>query len=247
MKVKGVSFVNSSMLCVNEQKFFASTDGSRIEQYIVRSFPDFTVTAVDRATGDFQPRALGGPQGDGLRVPRDLSVAAEARAGGPRSGEKLKARSVAPGNTISCSIRRTSGSRSTKRRPLDGARPRAVVGGELRGHELPDARQDRQVPVRLEDRELRRRPHPAPGLATVGYDDEGVPGQRWYLVKDGVFVDWQTTRDLAPLSGGRARTAASTPTRGAACRSRACRTSRWSRQRQTVARRAHRPTSTTAS
>jgi TldD protein len=37
------------------------------------------------------------------------------------------------------------------------------------------------------------------GLATVGYDDEGVPGQKWYLVKDGVFVDWQTTRDLAPL------------------------------------------------
>jgi len=39
------------------------------------------------------------------------------------------------------------------------------------------------------------------GLATVGYDDEGVPAQRWYLVKDGVFVDWQTTRDLAPLIG----------------------------------------------
>ena len=33
------------------------------------------------------------------------------------------------------------------------------------------------------------------GMATVGYDDEGVPGQRWHLVKDGVFVDWQTTRD----------------------------------------------------
>src|SRR4030095_16546868 len=38
-------------------------------------------------------------------------------------------------------------------------------------------------------------------LATVGYDDEGVPGQRWYLVKDGMFVDWQTTRELATLIG----------------------------------------------
>ena len=38
-------------------------------------------------------------------------------------------------------------------------------------------------------------------MATVGYDDEGVPGQKWYLVKDGVFVDWQTTRDLARLAG----------------------------------------------
>jgi TldD protein len=39
------------------------------------------------------------------------------------------------------------------------------------------------------------------GLATVAYDDEGVPGQKWHLVKDGTFVDWQTTRDLAPLIG----------------------------------------------
>ena len=39
------------------------------------------------------------------------------------------------------------------------------------------------------------------GMATVGYDDEGVPGQSWHLVKDGVFVDWQTTRDTARLIG----------------------------------------------
>src|SRR6185436_1737532 len=38
-------------------------------------------------------------------------------------------------------------------------------------------------------------------LNTVGYDDEGVPAQRWYLAKQGVFVDWQTTRELAPLIG----------------------------------------------
>src|ERR1043165_5676205 len=34
MKTKGVTFVNSFMGFVNEQKFYASTDGSRIEQYI---------------------------------------------------------------------------------------------------------------------------------------------------------------------------------------------------------------------
>lgn len=39
------------------------------------------------------------------------------------------------------------------------------------------------------------------GLATVGYDDEGVPAQRWHLIKDGMFVDWQTTRDLAAMTG----------------------------------------------
>jgi TldD protein len=39
------------------------------------------------------------------------------------------------------------------------------------------------------------------GLATVAYDDDGVPAQRWHIVKDGMFVDWQTTRELAPLVG----------------------------------------------
>src|SRR6185369_9899301 len=41
------------------------------------------------------------------------------------------------------------------------------------------------------------------GMATVGFDDEGVPAQRWPLVKEGIFVGWQTTRDLAPLIGER--------------------------------------------
>jgi TldD protein len=46
MKTQGVSFVNSTMGFVNEQKFYASTDGSRIEQYIIRVDPSFTVTAI---------------------------------------------------------------------------------------------------------------------------------------------------------------------------------------------------------
>jgi TldD protein len=42
------------------------------------------------------------------------------------------------------------------------------------------------------------------GLATVGFDEEGVPAQRWHLVKNGIFVDWQTTRDTAAIVGRRA-------------------------------------------
>jgi TldD protein len=78
----------------------------------------------------------------------------------------------------------------------------------------------------------------ARGLATVGYDDDGVPAQRWYLVREGIFVDWQTTRELAPLIGRKTSLGAPTPTVGAACRSRACPTSRWShrtnRSRSTI-------------
>src|SRR6201996_1392449 len=50
----GVNFINSAMLAVNEQKYFASTDGSYIDQDIHRIYPTFTVTKIDKATGKFQ-------------------------------------------------------------------------------------------------------------------------------------------------------------------------------------------------
>ncbi|RNL65713.1 TldD/PmbA family protein [Nocardioides marmoriginsengisoli] len=50
----------------------------------------------------------------------------------------------------------------------------------------------------------RTTPH---GLATVGYDDEGVAGQSWDIVRDGVLVGYQLDRPMAhnfgSLNGGR--------------------------------------------
>ncbi|WP_435769893.1 TldD/PmbA family protein [Nocardioides sp. SYSU DS0651] len=37
------------------------------------------------------------------------------------------------------------------------------------------------------------------GLATVGYDDEGVATQQWDIVKDGLFVGYQLDRPMAAL------------------------------------------------
>jgi TldD protein len=39
------------------------------------------------------------------------------------------------------------------------------------------------------------------GLATTGYDDEGVACQRWDIIKNGIFVDYSSTREVAPLIG----------------------------------------------
>ncbi|MEP9365151.1 TldD/PmbA family protein [Nocardioides sp. CN2-186] len=45
------------------------------------------------------------------------------------------------------------------------------------------------------------------GLATIGYDDEGVQTQSWDIVKDGVFVGYQLDRQMGEmfpdLNGGR--------------------------------------------
>ena len=57
LAVPGVSFVNSQVLFVDEQKYFASSEGSRITQRLVRTYPQFSATAADRASGDFQTRA----------------------------------------------------------------------------------------------------------------------------------------------------------------------------------------------
>ena len=37
------------------------------------------------------------------------------------------------------------------------------------------------------------------GLASVGWDDEGVAGQHWDIVKDGILVGYQTDRAMAAL------------------------------------------------
>src|SRR5918993_2966286 len=58
MGVTGVSFVNSQVLFVDEQKYFASSEGSRIAQRLVRTYPQFSTTAADRASGDFQTRPV---------------------------------------------------------------------------------------------------------------------------------------------------------------------------------------------
>src|ERR1700744_4701451 len=62
----GANFINSAILAINEQKYFASTDGSYIDQNIHRIYPNFTVTKIDKASGKFQTRrSLSSPVGMG--------------------------------------------------------------------------------------------------------------------------------------------------------------------------------------
>src|SRR5688500_15890627 len=84
LKVNGASFVSAAMQFVNERKYFASTDGSHIEQSLIRSYPSFSVTAVDKSSGKFYSRAsLTSPMGmgyeyvDGYPLLKEARVAAE--------------------------------------------------------------------------------------------------------------------------------------------------------------------------
>ena len=71
------------------------------------------------------------------------------------------------------------------------------------------------------------------GLATTGFDDDGVAAQSWDLVRDGMFVGYQLDRVFAPrLLVWLGPTDARTPTRRITFRSsgwRMCRCSRVSK------------------
>jgi TldD protein len=203
LKPKGASFVNSSLSLQNEQKFYASTDGSRIEQYLIRTMPSFTVTAVDRSAGDFQSRSsLAGPRTIGYEYLKQHPWLREAEQAGEEAVAKLSAKRVTPGkydlvihpSNLWLTIHESVGHSTELDRALlweaDYAGTSFLTPDKTGtfefGSKICNFYADRTQPA---------------GLATVGYDDEGVPGQRWALVKDGIFVDWQTTRDLAPLIG----------------------------------------------
>jgi TldD protein len=203
METKGVSFVNSSMDWISEQKYLATSDGARIEQHIVRGEPTFTVTAIDRSSGDFQTRAsYGGPLAVGYEYMDTYPWLTEARQAGEEAVMKLKAKSVEAGrydlvlhpSHLWLTIHESVGHSTELDRALWWEANYAGTSflkledaGTLKfGSPIVNFVADRQQ---------------VGGLATVAFDDEGVPAQRWHLVKNGIFVDWQTTRDLAPLVG----------------------------------------------
>jgi TldD protein len=112
----GANFVNSNLFQINEQKYFASTDGSYIDQDIHRIWPTFTVSVIDRTSGQFKSRdALSAPMGMGYEymIPKSedklvtpfgmtlyrnsYDIVEDAIAAAKQAKEKLKAKSVEPG------------------------------------------------------------------------------------------------------------------------------------------------------
>lgn len=201
LSTRGVNFVNSSLAWVNEQKFLATSDGTRTEQYLIRGLPNFTVTAV--ASGDFQTRsALAQAQLIGYEYTQNYDWIGEAKQAGEEAVEKLKAKPVEAGkydlvlhpSHLFLTIHESVGHSTELDRAL-------LWEANYAGTSFltPDKTNKLQFGSKIvnffADRTQKH------GLATVGWDDEGVAGQKWDIVKDGKFVGWQTTRDLAPLVG----------------------------------------------
>lgn len=204
LAVPGVESVESFLRFVRTQTTFASTDGSVIEQVLYRTYPSMVVTAVSADSSERQSRASTEvpPAGKGYEHVYDADLLGHARQWGEDAVAKLSAASVSegeydlvldPGNLL-FTIRETIGRASGLARVLgyttDAARtpflapPAAVIGKLHIGPEFMNV---------VADRTQRG------ALSTVGWDDEGVPADSWPIVEDGVVVDYQTTREYAPL------------------------------------------------
>lgn len=218
----GASFINSMLFLVNEQKYFASTDGSYIDQDVHRIWAPMTVTAIDKSSGKFRTRSgLSSPMGLGYEyldgdasgktvLPNGVTVYGmsydmkeDAIAAAKQTQEKLKAPSVKPGkydlvldpSHTWLTIHESVG------HPLELDR---VLGYEANYAGTSFATLDkRDAHFQYgSDKVNIFADKTQPGsLGAVAYDDEGVKTKRWPLITDGKLVDYQTIRDQAHILG----------------------------------------------
>jgi TldD protein len=202
MAADGVDHVSAALDAVKEQTFYADTYGSSITQQRVRIMPSFEAVAVDVARGSFESmRTLAPPMGRGWEVLAGDDVwnwTGELAELPVLLAEKTIAPSVVPGPTdlvidpsnLWLTIHESIGHATEYDRAI--GYEAAYAGTSFATPEkLNTMRYGSPVMNVTADRTVEF------GLATVGYDDEGVQAQSWDLVRDGIFVGYQLDRVFA--------------------------------------------------
>jgi TldD protein len=200
--VPSVKYGNGAFESLGEWKLFACTEGSLIEQSITRLSTGFTATAVDAATGEFESVHDETLAQAGWEHVLGYPLRKEARLLAEKAAEKLKSPSVTPGkrdvviapSNLWLTIHESVGHPTE----LDRA-----LGYEANMAGTSFATTDKLGKLKYaSDAVTIYADKTTPGaLATCGYDDDGVKTQRWDLVKNGLFVGYQTTRDQARWIG----------------------------------------------
>jgi TldD protein len=217
----GASFIDSSLFLVNEQKYFASTDGSYIDQDIHRIWPAFTVTKIDSQSGKFERRdSLSAPMGMGYEylVPdekkkihgvttlyRDrYDMLEDAGLAATQAEQKLTAKSVEAGKydlvldptNLWLTIHESAGHPSELDR---------VLGYEANFAGTSFLTLDKWKSGKFNYGSnlvniVADKTQPG-SLGAVGWDDEGVGTKEWEIIKDGILVNYQAIRDQAKIIG----------------------------------------------
>ena len=202
----GVDHVSASVQYAQENKYYADTAGTTTTQQRVRIEPEFTVTNVDRARGGFEtmrtvapPTARGWEYATGTGWDFDAEVAQLPEL----LLERTKAPTVEAGrydlvihpSNLWLTIHESVGHATELDRAL--GYEAAYAGTSFATPDQIDRLQYGSAAMNV--RGDRVTPH---GLATVGYDDEGVAGQSFDIVRDGRLVGYQINREMAAMAEG---------------------------------------------
>ncbi|WP_343524298.1 TldD/PmbA family protein [Pedobacter sp.] len=218
----GAKYVSSNLFMINEQKYFASTDGSYIDQDIHRIWPTFTLTKTDAANGKFETRnALSAPMGMGFEYlkPKDTEkikggpvtmykkrydILEDVREAAVHVDEKLKAKPITPGkydlvldpSHLFLTIHESVG------HPTELDR---VLGYEANyagtSFLTLDKWESKKFNFGSKEVNIIADKLETGSLGAVGYDDEGVKCGKWDIIKDGILVNYQAIRDQAHILG----------------------------------------------
>jgi len=220
---KGASFVNSQMFLINEQKYFASTEGSYIDQDVFRIQPGFNVSMVDRQSGSFKSRSafsapvgmgyeyLDGKAEDKIKGPggiilynKSYDIIEDATMAAEQAKEMIAAKSVEAGkydlvlepSHMWLTIHESVG------HPTELDR---VLGYEANYAGTSfltfDKWQSKKFKFGSDIVNFVADKTQVGSLGNVGYDDEGVKCKKWDLIKDGVLVNYQAIRDQVNILG----------------------------------------------
>ena len=202
----GVDHVSAGLHAVKEQAFYADTFGSSITQQRVRIQPTLEAVTVDASAGSFETmRTLAPPMARGWEVVAGDDVwdwSTELAQLPELLAEKTKAPSVSAGPTdlvidpsnLWLTIHESIGHATEYDRAI--GYEAAYAGTSFATPEkLNSMRYGSPVMNVTADRTVEF------GLATIGFDDEGVRAQSWDLVRDGIFVGYQLDRVFAPRLG----------------------------------------------
>jgi TldD protein len=200
-----MTHVDASVHLVREAKFYADLAGTATTQQRVRTHPTLNAVWVDAESGEWETmRTLAPPAGRGWEYltgtgwdwDRELAELPELlleKAGAPTVDPGRYDLVVEPSN-LWLTIHESVGHATELDRVLGYEANYAgtsfatldKLGSFRYGSPVMNITGDRTVPH---------------GLATIGYDDEGVAAQRWDLVREGVLVGYQLDRRIARLQG----------------------------------------------
>ncbi len=203
MSADGVNHTDASLEYVQENKFYADLSGTTTTQQRVRIQPEFTAVCVDER-GFSSMRTLAPPAGRGWEylTGTGWDFDAEIARLPEHLAEHVKAPSVRAGaldlvidpSNLFLTIHESIGHATELDRAL--GYEAAYAGTSFATYDQLDTLQYGSPVMNVTgDRVVEH------GLSTIGYDDEGVAGQSFDLIFDGVLVGYQLNRQMAAEKG----------------------------------------------